>query len=329
MLSSRRLLASLLLFCTASFSLLNTTQNLAHPPPDDAVIQEGRSKTGIFIHEAWTTGYFAKDGGQLVRGIAAGSAVKKGQLLLSIPPSHMITGDWVAQSSSIAWHITHSRDRFFASLPSEEFLQDHNLLYATPAELELFSMLPLAKRIRKAQARVSRGFQLVRDQPLFAGPGGKALWKRAVALGDSRRFGLRGSPTNRSAFIPYADLPNSADAPAAETMTWAWSEERQAFEMRARRDVAVGEEFTISYQVSLVRPNDELALFYGFLWRNNPAPLKAPGGGWAGFCDHPSPPPDRLRRSPSFKVAHLLLPLLREHCAVARRQGVCRACSTV
>ena len=38
--------------------------------------------------------------------------------------------------------------------------------HATPAELELFSMLPLAKRIRKAQARVSRGFQLVRDTSL-------------------------------------------------------------------------------------------------------------------------------------------------------------------
>lgn len=328
MLSSRRLLASLLLFCTAGFYLLNTTQNPAHPPPDDAVIQEGRSKPGIFIHEAWTRGDFAKDGGQRVRGIAAGSAVKKGQLLLSIPLPHIITGGWVAQSSSIAWHITHTRDRFFASLPSEEVLQDHNLLYATPAELELFSMLPLAGRIRKAQTRVSRGFQLVRDQPLFAGPGGKALWKRAVALGDSRRFGLRGS-TNQSAFIPYADLPNSADAPDAETMTWGWSEERQAFEMRARRDVAVGEELTIAYQVISMKPNDELALVYGFLWRNNPTPLKAPGGGWAAFCDHPSPPPDRLRRSPSFKVAHLLLPLLREYCGVARRQGVCHACSTV
>ena len=213
------------------------------------------------------------------RGIVAGAPIEKGERVLSVPRPLVLTlgvasasgvGQAIAASLAaadgtdgiLAAFLLHERadprsfwkpylDMLPASLPTFP-------LFFEARELDLLRGSSALDTIAERRARLREEHSLLRELvPALADLSlADYSWARAVVT--SRNFGVKIDGHKTRCMVPLADLLNHG---TLHEVGWSWSQEREAFELRALRAVPEGAPIRNSYGAKC---NRRFFVNYGF-----------------------------------------------------------------
>jgi len=220
-----------------------------------------------------------------LRGMSSLTAVTKGEVVLRIPLSEMITCEMgeqtpFGQAFKAMGLEVHANDRaillLFAAL--EGLGKDPNHLLNEPSYVEgsmchfwsnetiqLLKGSHVQEEVIEFQKQLEEDYQNLCKIDGFKDACSLHLFKKLKAEIDSKNFTLELKDRKISAFVPIAHTINH-QLPAS--VKWSFNEERMCFEEKALTDIHPGQTIWQSYGSS--HANDHLLTQYGFT--ENPSP---------------------------------------------------------
>lgn len=106
--------------------------------------------------------------------------------------------------------------------------------------------------------------EICRCAPEFASIAKVEDFMKARALVNSRIFGIKVNDEENDALVPYADMFNFKYQ--SDMTSWAYSDEREGFVVKAKEDIKEGQEIFVYYGS---KPNWSFFQFYGFVLEDN------------------------------------------------------------